>query len=111
VSHRPLPTKTSRLKNQLIGKSWVFWKVCFHVFLIKYVVFLVSFVAIVWSYVRGGRCSRFLGRLSLMRLGRPGDWPISLCGEGELACVGLHCRMARLGVTISRTMWPVQYCS
>jgi hypothetical protein len=66
MSHRPLPTKTSRLKNQLTGKSWVFWRVGFHVFLIKFmhVLFLVSFVVVIQSHVN--RSLIFLNHLAVI---------------------------------------------
>jgi len=47
LSHRPLPTKTSRLLNHLTGKSRCLCMAFFHVFIISfvYVLFLTIFVA------------------------------------------------------------------
>ena len=49
VSHRPLPTKTSRLAIQLTGRSWDFWRSCLHVFFIRfvYVLFRKIFVVVI----------------------------------------------------------------
>ena len=53
VSHRPLPTKTSRMFIQLTGRSWFFSRVFFQVFFINfvYVLFLSIFVAAILSHV------------------------------------------------------------
>jgi len=110
VSHRPLPTKTSRLVIQLTGRSWNLWRTCLHVLyaLLSSSMFCflwfssrwfgcslvwVSFVDHVgWS--RGCTCWTFylLGHLSRSGLAGQvtGLFPY---GQGELACVGLLCRM------------------
>jgi len=53
LSHRPLLTKTSRLLNQLTGKSRCLCMAFFHVFIISfvYVLFLTIFVAVMRSHV------------------------------------------------------------
>jgi hypothetical protein len=64
LSHRPLPTRTSRLVNQSTGRSRDFWSACLHVFLIRFVNvwFLVIFVAVILSHVN--RSLIFLSHLA-----------------------------------------------
>ena len=65
LSHRPLPTKTSRTLIQLTGRSWYFCRAFFHVFLMRFVfvLFLSIFVAVIRSHV--SRSLTFLSHLAL----------------------------------------------
>ncbi|SRR6266566_2994860 len=63
LSHRPLPTKTSRSLNQLTCKSQCLCRAFFHVFFISfvYVLFLTIFIAAIQLHVN--RSMIFLSHL------------------------------------------------
>ena len=77
---------------------------------------LVYSVLDLWLTCLLGRVSTVVYLFSLAispsRFGRPGDWPVSLWGQGELACTGLQNRCAESSLYSdlqwgSRWQWPV----
>jgi hypothetical protein len=84
LSQHPLPIKTSWLLIQAMGKSWDFWRVCLHMFLIRfvYVLSLKILVMVIQSHVSlllsqsGGRnrYKSFILQEGKLSLTREKDW-------------------------------------